>query len=247
MSIAPEARRQPSPARNLAQLWRSMRFMSPADVPLFLQSARTDKAISRLRTTVGERGAFEAVYVETGDPWASADSRYRYQAWKYERIVACLPAGQRFTHALDLGCGLGLLSQHLGKRADQVLGIDIAQAAVDRAAARFGSPAISFRQGDVLDLDPGLDGGFDLITLADTLYYLPPPIGDDLLKQVAARMARLLKPGGLCLLANHYFFSADPESRLSRRIHDAFAWSPLFTVASQARRPFYLVTILRRT
>jgi hypothetical protein len=58
------------------------------------------------------------------------------------------------------------------------------------------------------------------------------------------RIGRLLAPGGLCLLANHYFFAADPESRLSGRIHDAFAWSSSFALVSSHRRPFYLVSLL---
>ena len=63
---------------------------------------------------------------------------------------------------------------------------------------------------------------------------------------MAERVAELLVPGGLCILANHYFFSLDRDSRLSRRIHDAFIWSPDFSVVSQGRRPFYLVTMLDR-
>jgi predicted O-methyltransferase YrrM len=66
------------------------------------------------------------------------------------------------------------------------------------------------------------------------------------LKALAQRMARLLRPGGVCLLANHYFSGADADSRLSRRIHQAFAWSPALTLVSEHRRPFYLVSVLER-
>ncbi len=80
--------------------------------------------------------------------------------------------------------------------------------------------------------------------VADALYYLPPPIDDSTLKRLAMRLARLLQPGGTLLLANHFFFAADPDSRLSRRIHRAFAWSPSFRVVSEHRRPFYLASLL---
>ena len=153
----------------------------------------------------------------------------------------------RFARALDLGCGLGLLSTRLADRADQVTGIDIAQAAVDRAAARASAyPNVSFMQGDAADLPSSLDGQFDLVVIADALYYLPPPITSEVLAKVASRIANLLVPGGLCVLANHYFFSLDPDSRLSRRIHDAFKQSPHFRVASESRRPFYIVSMLDR-
>jgi len=221
--------------------------MSPWDIGLFVRSARTDGAIGRLRGKLGARAAFEAVYQDDKDPWESGNKRYRYQGWKYDRIVASLPAGRRFRRALDLGCGLGLLSSRLAARIDEVLGIDIAQAAVNRASGAFtGRTNLTFRQGDVLDLPRGLDGQFDLVVIADTLYYLPAPITAELLESVAARVADLLAPGGLCLMANHYFFSFDPDSRLSRRIHEAFAGSSRFRFLSETWRPFYLVSMLER-
>ena len=219
-------------------------FMSPLDIGLFLRSARTDAEIARVRATQGARAAFEAAYAGGADPWASADPRYFYQRWKYETLMALLPPGRRFARVLDLGCGTGTLSLALTRVADEVLGLDIAQSALDKAASRPGAQSrLTFRQGDVNRLDPAFDGQFDLVVIADTLYYLDA--GDDLsLKNLALRIGRLLAPGGLCLLANHYFFAADPESRLSGRIHDAFAWSSSFALVSSQRRPFYLVSLL---
>jgi SAM-dependent methyltransferase len=219
-------------------------FMSPRDIGLFLRSARTDSRIARQREAEGARAAFEAAYSENGDPWASADSRYFYQRWKYEGLMAILPAGRRFARALDLGSGVGELSVALTAVADDVLGVDIAQSAVDQATVRAaGRPGLRFAQGDVCALDPALDGSFDLVVVADTLYYMDA-VDDLSLKTVAARIARLLAPGGMCLIANHYFFAADRDSRLSRRIHDAFTWSPSLAVVAAHRRPFYLASLL---
>ena len=64
------------------------------------------------------------------------------------------------------------------------------------------------------------------------------------LSAIAARIGRLAAPGGLCLVANHYFFAGDRDSRLTRRIHDAFAASSAFAVVSTHRRPFYLASLL---
>jgi hypothetical protein len=63
---------------------------------------------------------------------------------------------------------------------------------------------------------------------------------------VATLIGGLLAPGGLCLLANHYFFAGDKDSRLTRRIHDAFAWSPSLDLVSTRWQPFYLTSILSR-
>jgi SAM-dependent methyltransferase len=221
-------------------------FMRPRDVALFLRSARTDAALAGLRADLGNRGAFDAIY-QSGDPWASADPRYLYQRRKYDVIAGLLPP-RRFARALDLGSGLGLLSRRLAPHADEVLGIDISAAAVAQARlANADVPGLHFQQGDITDLPADLDGGFDLLVVADTLYYLPPPLNDSALKTAALRLSRLLRPGGICLLANHYFAGLDADSRLSRRIHDAFTWSPGFTLVSEHQRPFYLVTVLQCT
>jgi len=219
-------------------------FMSPRDIGLFLQSARTDARIASLRKRVGARAAFEDAYAGGADPWASADRRYSYQRWKYEALIGLLPQGRRFAKALDLGSGTGTLSLALADVADTVLGLDIAQSAVDGATAlAAGRIGVSFRQGDVGALDPALDGGFDLVVVADTLYYLDR-VDDLSLKTLVMRISRLLAPGGLCLVANHYFFSGDRDSRLTRRIHDSFIWSPGFDHLETHRRPFFLATLL---
>ena len=219
-------------------------FILPRDFSLFLVSARTDAAIERTRARAGARAAFEEAYTRSGDPWRSAALRYRYQGLKYEQIMALLPA-RRFRRTLDLGCGLGLLSQHLARRSDAVLGLDVAEAAVGHARRRAAGIAnLSFEQGDILDLPASLDAPFDLVVVADTLYYLSP-LGDDLLKALSARLARLLAPGGILLLANHFFFAADAGSRLTRRIHDAFTWSPHLSATGHHRRSFFLATLLK--
>jgi SAM-dependent methyltransferase len=218
-------------------------FMSPRDIGLFVRSARTDRAIGRMRRQHGSRAAFEAAYVATSDPWGSASLRYGYQRRKYDHIVALLPSRQ-FRHALDLGCGLGLLSQRLTARADETLGLDVADAAIKLARAYAkGVSGLTFAQADLMDLPRELNRRFDLVVIADTLYYLSP-LDNELLKMLAGRIADLLAPGGICLIADHFFFSVDLDSRISRRIHDAFSCSPRFSVISHHRQPFFLVTVL---
>ncbi len=222
-------------------------FMSIRDVGLFVRGARIDGAIRRLTESSGSRAAFETLYAELGDPWGCENRQYRYQSQKYAGILSVLPKGRRFRRALDLGCGLGALSRALAPYADEVLGLDIAQEAVDHARRRAtGIPNLGFDQADVLTLPRSLDGQFDLVVAADTLYYLPAPIEDRTLKAAALRFSELLAPGGLCVLANHYFFTGHPEAPLTRRIHQAFAWSPGLRLLSKRWRPFYLVHVLQQ-
>ncbi len=217
--------------------------LTPRDIGLFLHSARTDATIQRLLPKLGRVATFDTIY-QARDPWASTDPRYTYQRRKYD-VLSGLLSDQRYGNVLDLGSGLGDLARLLAARSDRVLGLDISQVALDQATERHRAAAnLRFQQGDILDLPAHYDGAFDLVMVADSLYYLPPPIDDSTLKRLAMRLARLLQPGGTLLLANHFFFAADPDSRLSRRIHRAFAWSPSFRVVSEHRRPFYLASLL---
>jgi len=138
------------------------------------------------------------------------------------------------------------MSRLLVPHADEVIGMDIAQAAVGHARAAHGMVgSLTFQQGDVLDLPATHNAGFDLVVVADVLYYLLP-LDDAALASVVVRVADLIAPNGVCLLANHFFFAADADSRASRRIHRAFAACPRFRVISEHRRPFYLATMLAR-
>ena len=197
----------------------------------------------RFGRRLGAAGALEAVYADDPDPWASASPRYRYQSRKYEVLASLLPS-RPFERALDLGCGPGLLTRHLADRADSVLGVDISPSAVASARTlNADRPNTTFEAHDLLDLPATLDERFDLVVVADVLYYLSP-LDDAILRGVVERVARLLRPNGICLLANHYVVWLDPDSRRSRRIHRAFASSAAFRVQAEYRRPFYLATIL---
>jgi predicted TPR repeat methyltransferase len=217
--------------------------MSFWDIRFWLRSARADADLKKFRAAHGAAAAFDKLYADNIDPWGFEVPQFSYQRRKYQTIVSLIP-NRHYEHALDLGCGVGLLTQQLAGKADQVLGLDVSTVAIQDARARVVNlPNIAFEQADVLNLSSDLDGRFDLLIVADVLYYLQP-MSDWVLKETALRLRRLLKPGGVCVLANHFFFEIDPDSRLSRRIHQAFAWSPGFGLIHDYRRAFYLVSVL---
>lgn len=226
-------------------------FISIRDIGLFLTSARSDARLKALRQdlTVSAATAFDHLYAEApqNDPWASGAPQYQYQRRKYNALVGFLPE-RPYRRALDLGCGLGLFTERLALCAEEVVGIDISAVAISRAADRtrsFGN--VRFQQGDILVLDPELNGSFDLVVIADTIYYLPPPIRDETLKSLAVRFARLLAPDGILLLVNHYFPVPNEETRLTRRIHRAFQRSPALTLVAEYHRFFFLTSLLTPT
>ena len=239
-----------SAAAFLVLAYAVLRFMellpSIADARILIGHTETDSTIQRVRQSAGNRAAFEAIYQERDDPWNSNTPGYRYQQRKYEVILSLLPQ-RRFAHVLDIGCGLGAMSWRMAARADKVLGLDLAQSAVERASAHYADiPNLTFAQGDIFALPPELDGAFDLILLTDVLYYAPDTSRESY-EKVAARVAQLLRPGGICVICNHYFaWVMDIPTRLSNVIHAAFKREKQFGAFQEYWRPFYLVTLLTR-
>jgi 2-polyprenyl-3-methyl-5-hydroxy-6-metoxy-1,4-benzoquinol methylase len=219
--------------------------LRPQDFWMLIQGGKTDARLARLEADRGTQGAFEAIYDECDDPWDSFNPRYSYQSRKYNTVMSLLPPGRQFTRALDLGCGLGALSLLLAARSGSVLGVDVAQSAVDRARKRHcGIANLSFQRGDIAVLPGGIEGRYDLITIMDTLYYLPCT-SDKALDNVADRIADLLEPGGICVLSNHLFAGGwDKATRLSRRIHGAFCRSSRLSLISRNWHPFFQTTLL---
>lgn len=103
----------------------------------------------------------------------------------------CLRAGVRM---LDCGCGPGTITIGLASLVapGEVIGIDMAQAQLDRAraaAAQEGVKNVRFEIGDVCALTYA-DASFDVVTSHSLLEHLPNPL------LALQEMARVLRPGG---------------------------------------------------
>jgi SAM-dependent methyltransferase len=98
--------------------------------------------------------------------------------------------------ACDLGCGPGHVARYLHERGVQVIGVDLSPAMVD--CARSLNPGIEFRQGDMrsLEIEDGAWGG---IAAFYSIIHIPRPDVDVVLRE----MKRVLRPGGVLLLAFH--------------------------------------------
>jgi SAM-dependent methyltransferase len=98
--------------------------------------------------------------------------------------------------ACDLGCGPGQVARYLQERGVRVIGVDLSPVMVE--SARRLNPGIDFTQGDIrsLDIEDGALGG---IVAFYSMIHIPRP------EVVAAlvEMRRVLRPGGLLLLAFH--------------------------------------------
>ena len=93
---------------------------------------------------------------------------------------------------LDVGCGGGLLSEGMARRGAQVLGIDLAQASLDVAAAhaREHEIEVEYHCQSAEQLAAEQPGAFKIVTCLEMLEHVPDPA------QVVSACARAVQPGG---------------------------------------------------
>lgn len=132
---------------------------------------------------------FEESYNELErDAYASC---FTYSRMRLAQLLdAQLNTGLKGKKLLDVGCGTGHHLAQLRERGFQVTGVDGSEEML--AVARKDNPGVDFATSDVETL-PFADNTFDIAICIEVLRYLPDP------RQCIREMARVLRPGGLCL------------------------------------------------
>ena len=122
------------------------------------------------------------------DPYQSC---FVYSRHRLQKVLErFLPERGEGLRLLDVGCGTGHHLAQFRQRGFDVAGVDGSPQMI--ALAQAGNPGVMIRQGDVEAL-PFPSGGFDVVVCVEVLRYLPRP------SACLREMARVLRPGGLCL------------------------------------------------
>ena len=137
---------------------------------------------------------------EQGDPWDFESSAY-----ERDRCVQLLKMleGRSYARVLEIGCGTGYLTRLLVPHADQIVALDISQAAIERARALSGGQmGVDFRVANIMAYKPQADGPWDLIVFSDTMCYLGwlYPFFD--VAYLAVQLFDATHSGGRLMLAN---------------------------------------------
>jgi len=141
------------------------------------------------------REYFEGLYAESDDPWNFEASEYEQD--KYARTLAVL--GERtFRRALEAGASIGVFTEMLADRCDELLAVDVSERAVAAARQRLsGRGNVRVERRTLPEQMP--DGPFDLIVASEVLYYFPRKE----MLTVLRGFERELAAGGI-LLAVHW-------------------------------------------
>lgn len=174
---------------------------------------------------------FERLYRDCEDPWGFETSAYEDE--KYRRTLRAL-GERRFGRALEVGCSIGVFTEMLAGRCDQLVAIEPAPTALARARDRLRrSEHVELREAAVPEGLPG--GPFDLVVCSEVLYYLRAP----LLVETLAAIEALLAPAGATLLAVHWRPAARSHALTGDEVHDLLLSHTRLTHALGERHEHY--------
>ena len=192
--------------------------------------------MSRRNETLPE-DYFAGIYASDPDPWKFTSSAYERD--KYAATLAALPR-PRYRSAFEPACAIGVFTRALSERCDRLLAADPVLAAVEAARARCADrPSVEIRQGALPANWP--EGRFDLIVLAEFLYFLAPPD----LAALVRRAGDAIEPGGDLMLV-HWIGETDyPQSGDEAAESFIAQAAPFAELLHQARTDKYRLDVLR--
>lgn len=180
---------------------------------------------------------FNRMYADDPDPWGFG-SRW-YERRKYTLTLAALPR-KRYRRAFEPGCSIGVLTEQLAGRVDELVAWDLHPTTARRAAVRLEPlPHVTVEEAAIPGQWP--DGTFDLIVLSEVAYYLD----GDALERLVRRLDDEIPLGGE-LVAVHWTGPTDyPQT--AAQVHDGLsAIRGLDPYVSHADRQFRLDVWRRR-
>jgi SAM-dependent methyltransferase len=140
----------------------------------------------------------------------SGEDKTYFLEGRLDALSRALPAGFAAGRILDFGCGTGDTSRRLHERfpGADVVGIDVSQGALAHARRRHGEAGIAFLDVDEITTTTA---AFDLCYSNGAFHHIPPAQRP----AVLARLAELLRPGGLLAVFENNAWN--PGTRLIMR------------------------------
>jgi SAM-dependent methyltransferase len=180
----------------------------------------------------GRRNPFGAIVTLTHDegelPEWDRDEFFQTGAREIDAVVEyvkSLPVDPSWRRGLDFGCGVGRLTQAIGRHVDEVVGVDIAPSMVDLAREHNAlGDRCSYHVNDHPDLRLFEDDSFDFIYSTIVLQHIAPEYSRGYIRE----FVRVLAPGGVALfdVPSHRVPPAQPLRSAACRAEIALVDAP---------------------
>ena len=177
-----------------------------------------------------DREYFEGLYAASGDPWSFETSAYERE--KYHRTLEVM-GNRRFPRALEAGASIGVFTQMLAGRCDELVAVDVSERAVAAARRRLGRLGhVRVERRTLPEEMP--EGPFDLIVASEVLYYFP----QEEMLQMLEGFETALAPGG-ALLAVHWRRETRTYPMQGDEVHELLAANTSLSLTASVLEPDY--------
>ncbi|MBU2753593.1 bifunctional 2-polyprenyl-6-hydroxyphenol methylase/3-demethylubiquinol 3-O-methyltransferase UbiG [Acidithiobacillus sp. CV18-2] len=141
------------------------------------------------------------------DPQGPLHTLHEINPLRLQYINEKVSGGLRGKRVLDVGCGAGILSESMAWQGAEVLGIDLAEDAIQAGKQHAVERGIEmqYRAVAVEDLAAAEPDSYDVVTCMEMLEHVPDPAS------IIASCAKLVKPGGSVFLST---LNRNPKSYL---------------------------------
>lgn len=183
---------------------------------------------ARRRATRSARALDNAAVARAYERWAPVyDFTFAAAMGPGRKLAAAMASRRNGGLVLDVGVGTGL-ELPMFERATRIVGVDLSEPMLRRAARRVDAAALRNVAG-LLVMDACrlafADATFDAVVAPYVLTVLPNP------EASLDEWARVLKPGGEILLVNHIGAARGPQAWIEARLAKgsaALGWRPEF-------------------
>jgi trans-aconitate methyltransferase len=157
---------------------------------------------------------FERLYEASEDPWDYRSSEY--ERAKYAATLAAL-GPTRYGRALETGCSIGVFTELLAPRCDELVGLDFSHRALALAGARLANATnVQLAPGSFPEQVP--DGIWDLVVCSEVLFYLDRPALDRAIDWLETQLEH-----GSTVLAVSWRGNGETEPLRGDDVHDLLA------------------------
>lgn len=163
------------------------------------------------------------------------ESCFSYSRWRLDALLRrYVPTRGDGLRLLDVGCGTGHHMASLRERGFEVAGVDGSEEMIRHAKAN--NPAAPIKLADVESL-PFPDSSFDFVLCVEVFRYLPD------FTNCVNEIARVLKPGGVCLATAAPLFNLNGYWLVNRianliRVAGLVHLKQFFATSRRLRRAF---------